>query len=145
MNIRVSEKHGVNPSMGVCFWCGEDDGTVLLVGRLPGDVEAPHRMIANDQPCDKCRENMAKGITLFEASDKPAYPNQAVLTLMGSGEKYPTGRWFVVAEDFVRRVFDRESAKAVIDKHMAGIDSQVADWIQKQNEALQAANDETIH
>ena len=40
-SIKVSEKHGVNPSMEVCFICGQDTGAILLLGRLPGDKEAP--------------------------------------------------------------------------------------------------------
>ena len=41
--IRLSEKHGVNPSIGVCFYCNQDNGEVVLPGRLPDDREAPRR------------------------------------------------------------------------------------------------------
>ena len=34
-SIRLHPKHGVNPTTGQCFWCGEPDGTIAL---LEGDV-----------------------------------------------------------------------------------------------------------
>lgn len=38
--IRVSEKHGVNPSITICPICGKETGIALL-GKLKGDKEAP--------------------------------------------------------------------------------------------------------
>lgn len=55
-SIRVSEKHGVNPSMTYCAICGESIG-LALHGRLPGDAQAP-RDIPDDSPCDKCCKDL---------------------------------------------------------------------------------------
>ena len=66
-SIKLSEKHGVNPSLTVCFWCGEHTGIALLV-RLPGDKEAPKEIIADYEPCDKCKEQWNKGIPIIEVS-----------------------------------------------------------------------------
>jgi hypothetical protein len=44
-DIKLSPQHGVNPSIGVCFYCGEDSGEIILPGRLKGDVEAPRRAV----------------------------------------------------------------------------------------------------
>lgn len=98
--MRLSAKHGVNPSMGVCFWCGEDDGTIALPGRLPGDAEAPRRAVWSMEPCAKCKANMALGITLMEAN--------------GDTKPEPTGRWVVVTEDCVRRLFNDDVLPAVL-------------------------------
>lgn len=49
--IRVSEKHGVNPSITICPICGKETGIALL-GKLKGDKEAPMRMLSD--PCDDC-------------------------------------------------------------------------------------------
>ena len=31
--IKLSPKHGVNPSMDLCFWCGQPKG-LILCGRM---------------------------------------------------------------------------------------------------------------
>ena len=56
MGIRLSDKHGVNPTMGVCMWCGEPTGEIALLGKLKGDVEAPRYSTLSYEPCDKCKE-----------------------------------------------------------------------------------------
>lgn len=40
-SIRLSPKHGLNPSISVCFFCGEDKNEIILPGKLEGDAEAP--------------------------------------------------------------------------------------------------------
>lgn len=94
--IRVSPKHGVNPSIGVCFWCGEDDGTIVLRGRLMDDREAPRRAVYTMEPCDKCKANMATGITIMEAK-------------MECGEPKATGAWVVIKEEAACRLFQPQS------------------------------------
>lgn len=69
--IRLSEEHGVNPSVQKCFWCGKDMGVVLF-GKTPKkrfekmfggacDVEgadddacAPHTVVVGLEPCTDC-------------------------------------------------------------------------------------------
>lgn len=95
-SIRLHPKYGLNPTMPVCFWCGEDRGEVALLGAAYKD-EAPHRMVIDHEPCSKCAEKMAQGITLAEAS-------------RGSdGEPQYTGRWAVLREDAVARLFQPEA------------------------------------
>ena len=115
--INVSPKHGVNPSMSVCFWCGKDDGSILLLGRIKNprkfgmkerhttdpDPEAPRRLVASMEPCDNCKALMARGITLMEANEPS--PGQT---------PEPTGRWFVVTEEATERMFDAEMAAATL-------------------------------
>ena len=43
--IKVSPKHGLNPTIPICFWCGKERGEVALLGRLPGDAEAPKNVV----------------------------------------------------------------------------------------------------
>jgi hypothetical protein len=62
VSIRVSPKHGVNPCLPVCFYCGEDTGEVALLGYLPGDKEAPHRACLDKRPCPKCEGLMKQGV-----------------------------------------------------------------------------------
>ncbi len=102
--IRLSPEHGLNPSLGVCFWCGEDDGSVVLPGLMKGDKEAPHRAVWSMEPCKACVEKRAQGITLIECEET-------------DDELEPTGTWFVVTEDFVRRVFSDEGMIADTMRH----------------------------
>lgn len=59
MALRLSKKHGVNPSMGVCPICLKDNQEILLLGKLPNDAEAPMRVLSNI--CDECKRKIEKG------------------------------------------------------------------------------------
>lgn len=56
-SIRLSEKHGVNPSLIVCTLCGEETGELALLGKLKDDAEAP-KHICTGTICDKCKKNL---------------------------------------------------------------------------------------
>lgn len=114
-SIKLSPKHGLNPMMGVCFWCGEPDGTIALMGKIGGrgkDDEAPRYGVVSYEPCDKCKEGMAKGITLTEVSVEPMDDNQPPI----QDGFYPTGRWLVVSEEYVRRCWPEDMAADVLKK-----------------------------
>jgi len=123
-NILLSEKHGVNPSLGVCFWCGQDDGTVLLVGRLPEDREAPRHLCASYEPCAACKEKMALGITIIEADTRPAYDRQPEM----QRDVYPTGRWWVLSEEWARRTLQpAEMLDSVLKYRKAFMEREVCE------------------
>ena len=54
--IPVSQKHGVNPSIPICYFCREPKNEVALLGRLRGNVKAPHHCLLDMEPCDMCAE-----------------------------------------------------------------------------------------
>ncbi len=113
-SIRLSPKHGVNPSVMVCFWCGEDMGVALL-GMLKGgyDSKAPHRAVFDMEPCNKCVERMATGITFMEFDQK----------------KGPTGTWCVVKEEeAVRQIIMEPFLADVLKTRKCYIEP--ADWDQ---------------
>jgi len=93
--IKISEKHGVNPSLGICFWCGEHTNEIILFGKIKDDKEAPREACVSMEPCDKCKENMSMGITIMEATNTYDGPK-------------PTGRWWVLTEDAIKRIFNSE-------------------------------------
>ena len=70
--IPISQKHGVNPSLEICLICGEST-SVLLLGKLKGDAEAPSRMAAQ-APCHKCEqeleEHKSKGMVVIVVNDE---------------------------------------------------------------------------
>lgn len=120
MDIQLSPKYGVNPTIPVCFWCGEERGEIALLGRIGDgrkneDFEAPHYAVIDFEPCDKCRRNMAMGFTLMEATQ---HPNRRTNVPSQSGV-YPTGRYVVVKPEAVQRIFGDMSAqiggKAYVD------------------------------
>jgi len=95
-SIRVSEKHGVNPTMLMCFWCGEPNGELALLGKLKGDAEAPRQSCLNLDPCKKCQAQMDTGIMCAEA-------------LHNEGEEpEPTGRWVVITREAAAKLFNVE-------------------------------------
>ena len=59
-SLKISPKHGVNPSIVICPICKKDTSLVLF-GKLKGDVEAP-KQIEGDL-CDECKK---KYITIIE-------------------------------------------------------------------------------
>lgn len=109
--IVLSPQHGVNPMLPVCFFCQQETGEVALLGRLPGDAEAPHRAVLNMEPCGKCKEWMSKGVILISV-EKDA-----------SGENpYRTGGWCVVKDQALRDIVQPpELLVAILKKRVAFI------------------------
>ena len=66
--IKLSKKHGLNPSLEKCFFCGKDKG-IILFGELKDDQEAPREVVLNMEPCNECKELMKKGVMLIEVKD----------------------------------------------------------------------------
>ena len=92
--IKLHPQHGVNPTLGVCFWCGEEDGTVVLLGAACKE-EAPRQAVCSMEPCPKCKENMARGITVIECTQ---YKREEKQVEMQPGA-FPTGRWCVLKRE----------------------------------------------
>lgn len=61
--IILSEKHGVNPSLMLCPYCGKETG-IALFGKLKGDKEAPKNVVGNDL-CDECKKKVENGFVLI--------------------------------------------------------------------------------
>jgi hypothetical protein len=93
--IIVSKKHGVNPMIPRCFFCGAAKNEVALMGRLPGDAEAPHNAVIDNAPCDQCKVHMEQGIMLIGVVGN-SDPN--------SGRR--TGMMVVVKEEMIKRVIN---------------------------------------
>lgn len=84
--IKLSEKHGVNPSMDCCFYCGEPK-SILLMGKLKDDTEAPRECCTSIEPCDKCKEKYKDYVLAVEKErDESAVP---------------TGRWMAIRKEVI--------------------------------------------
>ena len=100
--IKISPKHGLNPTIPVCFWCGKQKNEIALMGHMKGDIEAPKNMVLDYVPCEECQNHMAMGVAVLEASD---HPNTEGQPPMQKGV-YPTSRFVVVTTECADRVFN---------------------------------------
>jgi hypothetical protein len=91
--ITISEKHGINPCIPKCFFCGKDKNEIILFGRLPNDQEAPRGSVINKEPCDECAEYMRIGIIVIVVRDGEK-----------GGNPYRTGGFFVIKEEAVKKM-----------------------------------------
>lgn len=89
-SIKLSPKHGVNPSVLHCFCCGESYGVAML-GKLKGDKEAPKELYRG--LCDKC-ESVVKqgGVLIIEVKDGETSKNP-----------YRTGRYVGMSKEYKER------------------------------------------
>ena len=146
MNIRLSEKHGVNPSVSMCWYCLEESTGLILAGRIKDDAEMPREGVYDMEPCDKCKGYMERGIILIGVKDD-AEMEKVALARQGWIQQYDhlpharkpapgyfipnphrSGGWWVVREDFVRRVFDNV-AESTCKHRFAFISQDAADKI----------------
>ena len=128
-SIKLSKKHGVNPTIPICFWCGKEKNEVVLLGHLEGNAEAPMCMwIPGDyEPCEKCKQYWTMGIVLAEAYDYPIlYENQP--SFHGA---YPTGVNMVLTEKGVKNLFTKEMVDQLIEKRLGFVDHDMMEQIQK--------------
>lgn len=150
MAIRFSKKHGVNPSLEVCFWCGEPMGVALL-GKLKGDAEAPREICTGYEMCDKCKEHNKTMIHMIEASTQPLHEGQP--SINPSLNAYPTGRNFWIKDEALKQILKPESFEATLKCRSALLEPDVfnefANMIQKfskdaeQEETAEANETET--
>lgn len=73
--LRLSQKHGVNPAIPHCYFCGEAKNEVILAGLLPNDAEAPRAAVWDKRPCDRCAEHMRQGVMLIKVRDGEEHDN----------------------------------------------------------------------
>lgn len=99
MSLKISPNHGLNPTMGVCFFCGQDTGEIGILGKLPNDIEAPTKAILNYEPCDKCRKEFEKGIALFGVTNTCNDERPEI-----APGHYPTGSVVVVTPDAIKNM-----------------------------------------
>jgi hypothetical protein len=102
--IVLSEKYGVNPTIPICFFCGEPKNELILMGKLKGDVEAPKNICINKEPCDQCKEYMEKGVMLVSVKDNTDRENP-----------YRTGNIAVITVEAAEKIFGIKGRFAFIE------------------------------
>lgn len=104
MSLKISKKHGLNPALEVCFWCGKERG-IALCGHLKGDAEAPRRIVCSLEPCPECKKAFEKGVHIVEVtSDGSRFEcNKAFAIKDANGNVvYPTGRHAVFKPEAIK-------------------------------------------
>jgi len=106
MNIKISPKHGLNPSILQCVLCGRETGVGLL-GKLPSDEQAPRHM-PDRSPCDDCADAMKQGGVLLVEATKD-----------DEGRTVLTGRSWVITDEAAARIFNVKARAAYIEQGLA--------------------------
>lgn len=110
--VKLSPKHGLNPTIPVCFFCGKDKNEIALPGKINReDDEAPMKMILDFEPCDECKKKFAEGVLLIEVTSHPEYIGMPI-----AKDAYPTGRYVVVKPEALNGDFKAGSKALVLKK-----------------------------
>ena len=111
-SVKISPRHGLNPSIPICFWCGEEKNEVVLLGKMnKEDSEAPRRILIDYEPCEKCKKAFEQGIQVIGVNTTPFFDNQEPLKKEGDARLYPSGAYFIATEQWVNRVIADEDIR----------------------------------
>jgi hypothetical protein len=128
-SIRLHEKHGVNPTMGVCFFCGGETGEIGLLG-YNKNKEAPRHSVLSYHPCDLCAYTFSKGTLLIEVT--ASSPDGRPEIRKGL---YPTGHYMLMKSGAAQRIFGttEDQPVALVEK---GVLEKLINKVEKANEAV---------
>lgn len=108
-NIKLSPKHGVNPTIPVCAWCGQQKNEVALLGKIDReDSEAPRSCVLDYNPCDKCAEQWSQGVAILEATMARPTPYRPPMKRDKGVDIYPTMRMVVINPESASQIFGSE-------------------------------------
>ena len=126
-SILLSKKHGVNPTIPVCPYCGKPKNEIILTGYAGekwakknghSDGQMPMYVIMQGdlEPCDECKKN---GITIIEAEADV------------EGEISVTGKSWLLKEEAFLRIFDTNNAviKNALSKRVCFMDPTTTERI----------------
>lgn len=109
--ITLSKRHGLNPSMPTCYFCGEATGEIILPG-LAGEKLAKELGNADGQmpmycppvsimPCAKCKE---KGVGFVEVDNET--------------NQQPTGRRWLLKDSALNFIQPRDLLEAILKQRI---------------------------
>ena len=108
-NIRISPKHGVNPTIPICAWCGQKKNEIAMLGKIDReDSEAPKNCILDYVPCDHCAEQWSAGVAILEATTKRPEPYRPPMKQDKGVDIYPTMRMVVIRAESASQIFGQE-------------------------------------
>jgi hypothetical protein len=110
-SIRLHPKHGLNPTIPICFFCGRPRNEVVLLGAAYKD-EALMEMCIDKTPCDECKALMKEGVMLISVKNNSDHENP-----------YRTGAIVVVFDEAAREAF----GDAVVESRFAFVEDAAWD------------------
>lgn len=110
-NIKISPKHGLNPCILVCAFCGKEKDEIAIMGRLKGDAKAPRHAVVNYEPCDKCLENWSKGVVLIRVTKTAPIEDMVPCAERDGMPLFITGQYSVITCDAAKRIFNTDMDK----------------------------------
>lgn len=134
-SIEISPKYGVNPTIPVCFWCGEEKNEIALMGRVRernkstgkavrgSDLEIPKCMVLDYDPCDSCAKIFAQGLQIIEVELSPIDNRPPIIKDSGGTCCYPTGKHIVIRSEAAERIFNIDKSKLIAGKKLC-LDSE---------------------
>lgn len=104
-SIPLSKKHGANPTMLICFWCGKEKG-IALMGKLKGDAPAPPGVICDYDPCPECEAIFNQGIQVIGVTTEPIMKDMPPISHKDDGTPlYPDTTYFVAREEYANQLY----------------------------------------
>lgn len=80
------EEYGLNPTVMVCLYCGQDTGCIALMGNsMTG--RAPARAVLSLKRCKKCEKEYRNAVMFVEMVED-------------GGQLRPTGRWAALSKEW---------------------------------------------
>lgn len=114
--VKLSPKHGVNPTIPICFWCGKEKNEVALLGQInKEDTEAPKRVIMDYEPCEQCKELFSMGIHIIGVSTEPIVETMFPIVNDDNIKLYPTGSMFVSTEEWVTSFLTANNQQSMLE------------------------------
>jgi len=111
----------------ICFWCGRETGEMVLLHQAPVvHSEGNNSGIFSYDPCPVCSQEMAQGVTFFEAEKLPVYEGHTAIM----PNVYPTGNWMVATQESAEKYFKEKTKKHIF------LYSHEFEWILKQVEGI---------
>lgn len=112
MDIILSKKHGVNPSVEICHICGESMSVVLFGSAYKDEngkhTEAP-REVSLGHVCDRCKKVIEEGgIFFIETRDGE----------QGKKNPYRTGNVIAVRESAVKKMLNSYAKVNFVEHHI---------------------------
>jgi hypothetical protein len=115
--ITLDPKHGVNPSIFHCFYCGKEMGVVLF-GRLKDGSKAPMDCgVIDMEPCAECAEWMRQGVILISCRDGDE----------GKDNPHRTGGWIVIKDEAIREIVNEPACSEILAARFAFVPDVVWD------------------
>lgn len=120
--MRLSKEYGVNPTIPMCFICGENKNEIILMDANRGkEAPRPGTVAFDREPCDKCREFMKEGIILISVdAEKSKYDMD---------NPYRTGGWCVVRDEAVKEFVEGDIINEILKKRICFVPDEAWEHI----------------